>query len=288
MADRLKPSITNAMQLECTTLLNRHALVMKGGGVKGLAYVGALRVLQRHYNFDWFVGTSAGAIAAAFLAAGFTVDELEDALKQKNFADFFDSKRRWLPYNLITTGGLYPGIVFKRWVSNRVNEKLQSPAAVKLNHDPNLPGVKLRHRVTIYASTAGQKALAFDSLSPTSAEVDLAYAVRCSMSIPFLFTPQSFNGAVTLDGGIQNNFPVDALLKDHPDTKFVGLYLGPEVNLEQETQPHPILAPLLTQVRALFSIVLDAADRQALLVHRDNTVIINTQPIWNNRLSSLG
>lgn len=50
---------------------------MKGGGVKGLAYVGALSVLTSHYTFHRYVGTSAGAIAAILLAAGFTPDELE-------------------------------------------------------------------------------------------------------------------------------------------------------------------------------------------------------------------
>jgi predicted acylesterase/phospholipase RssA len=51
------------------------ALIMKGGGAKGLAYVGALQVLEQYgYKFTWFVGTSAGAITAVLLAAGYTAD----------------------------------------------------------------------------------------------------------------------------------------------------------------------------------------------------------------------
>jgi GTPase SAR1 family protein len=65
------------------------ALVMKGGGIKGLAYVGAIRELNHYYNFQWFVGTSAGAISAVLLGAGYTVDELETILKEKNFRDFW-------------------------------------------------------------------------------------------------------------------------------------------------------------------------------------------------------
>ena len=256
-----------------------YALIMKGGGVKGLAYIGALKVLMKHYQFNWFVGTSAGAIAASFLAAGFTVDELEEVLREKSFSDFLDSKLWWLLYNLITTGGLFPGKTVRIWVGNKINEKLNSADPVKLNHDPNIPGTKLKHRLTIYASTTNRKALVFDSSAPASAEVEVAYAVRCSMSMPFLFTPPTFNGAITVDGGIQNNYPVEALLEHYPDTKFVGLYLGPEVHTVTEKQSNPILAPLFDQVRSLFAIVLDAADRQALMVYREHTVIIDTRPI---------
>ena len=51
-------------------------LIMKGGGIKGLAYIGAIEELSRRYNFNWFVGTSAGAITAILLGAGYTPREL--------------------------------------------------------------------------------------------------------------------------------------------------------------------------------------------------------------------
>jgi hypothetical protein len=43
------------------------ALVMKGGGIKGLAYIGALEELNKHFRFDWFVGISAGALYGIIL-----------------------------------------------------------------------------------------------------------------------------------------------------------------------------------------------------------------------------
>jgi predicted acylesterase/phospholipase RssA len=42
--------------------------------VKGLAYVGAIKELEKYYKFDRFIGTSAGAIAAVLLGAGYTTD----------------------------------------------------------------------------------------------------------------------------------------------------------------------------------------------------------------------
>ena len=61
-------------------------LVMKGGGVKGIAYVGALEVLEEYvYRFNHFVGTSAGAITGALLAVGYKPGELGSILEKTNF-----------------------------------------------------------------------------------------------------------------------------------------------------------------------------------------------------------
>ena len=59
------------------------ALIMKGGGMKGLGYVGALQELQRFYGFDMYAGTSAGAITAALLAAGYDSQEMLAALMER-------------------------------------------------------------------------------------------------------------------------------------------------------------------------------------------------------------
>ena len=69
------------------------ALVMKGGGVKGLAYVGALEVLKDHYSFDIYVGTSAGAITAAFLGAEIELKKIEDLLRNTDFESLLKEER---------------------------------------------------------------------------------------------------------------------------------------------------------------------------------------------------
>ena len=76
------------------------AIVMKGGGVKGLAFAGALLELEKHFWFDRHVGTSAGAIAAVLLAAAYTPAELRELLLQKNFRDFMDAPSWQVPVNL--------------------------------------------------------------------------------------------------------------------------------------------------------------------------------------------
>ena len=80
-----------------------YAIVMKGGGVKGLAFAGALLELENYYWFDRHVGTSAGAIAAVLLAASYTPRELMALLLEKSFRDFMDAPW-WKRFRLIFCG----------------------------------------------------------------------------------------------------------------------------------------------------------------------------------------
>ena len=235
------------------------ALIMKGGGVKGLAYVGALEVLADEYDFQWFIGTSAGAIAAVLLAAGYTPDELKTILKGKNFRDFFDAPRykRW--WNLLVHHGKHPADSFTKWLDDLLARKLNSHDRVRLSDLP--------YRATVYASRRDKAALMFDS---EKRDADAAYAVRCSMSIPIVFIPQSDQGIRTFDGGIQNNFPVEALLREFPDAPFISLFLGPE-----------IYAPTKQTwvIKDLISIWTEASDAETVRRYRDRTVIIDPSPV---------
>ena len=235
------------------------ALVMKGGGIKGLAYVGAVEELSRCYTFNWFVGTSAGAIAAVLLGAGYSVRELQEVLQTKDFRDFFDASffRMWI--NLVFYHGLYPADSLTTWLDTLLAKKLQSPTRVRLSELP--------FRVTVYASQRGRHALKFDSFDNDAVA---AYAVRCSMSIPFVFIPQSNQGVRAYDGGLQHNYPVEELLRAYPNTPFVSLFLGPEIY-------EPVREGFV--FADLFSIWLGASDPEVVAEYRDNTVVIDPRPI---------
>ncbi len=242
-----------------------YALIMKGGGVKGLAYVGALRELstiQKPFHFSWFVGTSAGAIAAVLLAAGYQVEELETILREKDFAGFLDANPIQAASNLIFHGGLYKADTLVQWIDDLLSAKVESIGRVKLRDLP--------YRVTIYATKRGADALIFDSCDSRTQDEDAAYAVRCSMSVPFFFTPQHKSGLRVFDGGVRHNYPVEKLLKDYPDQDFIGLYLGPKPNEAQRQEGW---------IQDLISIVTEASDVDSLRKHRRRTIIIDPRPI---------
>lgn len=199
------------------------ALVMKGGGIKGLAYVGALEYLRDEYKFNWYVGTSAGAITAILLAVGYEVEELQEILETKKFKDFFDAPFYKQPYNLITKKGLHTAKAFTDWMDELLSSKFdRKPTRVTLGDIQARTG----NRVTVYASQQREKVLTFDS--ENTPEAHAAYAARCSMSIPILFTPETNQGIVAFDGGLQNNFPIRQLREDHGEIPFVSLFLGSE------------------------------------------------------------
>jgi predicted acylesterase/phospholipase RssA len=88
---------------------------MKGGGVKGIAYVGALQVLEDYeYKFQHYVGTSAGAISAALLAVGYSPQALGDVLATTNFKQFRDGYLLPSLLMLPFRKGLYTGENFSR------------------------------------------------------------------------------------------------------------------------------------------------------------------------------
>src|SRR5215216_4713179 len=72
---------------------DRHAdLVFEGGGVKGIGLAGAFEALEKHgYRRNNVAGTSAGAITAALVAAGYTAQELKDIVFDMPFSRFKDS-----------------------------------------------------------------------------------------------------------------------------------------------------------------------------------------------------
>lgn len=253
-------------------------LIMKGGGIKGLAYVGALRELEGFYNFNWFVGTSAGAIAAVLLAAGYTTAELEKELGETDFKEFFDAPFYKLPVNYFADGGLYTGVKIEEWLNKLLKSKLEQRAqdaqnGARVSDEPTLKQINVHSRVTIYASTEGQdeegkSVLEFDSGDVKDEDTPAAYAVRCSMSIPYVFQPQSRYGKAVFDGGLQNNYPVLAFLDSHPGTKFIGLYLLPAKSSGKTST-----------FSKLLSILTESADRQALSQYAAETVVIDPSPI---------
>src|SRR2546426_3096125 len=80
-------------------------LVCEGGGVKGIALVGAVAVLEeRGFQFQNLAGTSAGAIVATLLAAGYTAAEISDIIAGQNFDRFMDTT--WLDRKPVMGQGL--------------------------------------------------------------------------------------------------------------------------------------------------------------------------------------
>lgn len=234
-------------------------LVLKGGGIKGLAYIGAWEVLENRQTFDRFLGTSAGAIFAVLLAAGFSANELKTHLLELDFRMFFDARPGRRLWNLLVHRGVNPGKTLTDWLDLRLAEKCHSPTRV---HLADLP-----YRATVLACQRDTDVVAFDSYDN---DAPASHAVRCSMSIPFVFAPSSHHGLRTYDGGMRYNYPLPYLLQDDPHADFVGLYLGSETYQPGHNR---------WEMGELLDIWTTAADQRLLQQYRGQTVIIDPQPI---------
>lgn len=240
------------------------ALIMKGGGVKGLALAGAIVELEKHIEFGAFVGTSAGAIASVLLAAGADGAQLERTLREKSFRDFLDG--RWWTYawNLLSRRGLHPGDALAQWLADQLHATLGTKSDTKLSSLPK--------RAVVYACQRGGREVTFDGLDQNK-EVAAHTAARASASIPFFFCTVEHNSRRIYDGGWINNYPVEIFLRQEHEKgrkpTFVALYLG-------TTKPPPLKAPVIGE---LLAIPLEGREAELVDRYRDDTIIIDTDPV---------
>ena len=185
-------------------VIETHAdLVFEGGGVKGIGLAGALATLEeRGYRPQNIAGTSAGAITAALLAAGYTAEELREIIVSLDYRQFQD--RAWedkVPLverslSLLLDLGLYEGDRFLAWIRERLEAKGVRTFA-DLVHDEFADDPRYRSRLQVIASDVSKHELLVlprdaKKLGIEPDDLDVALAVRMSMSIPVFFEPVRF------------------------------------------------------------------------------------------------
>jgi NTE family protein len=202
---------------------NAFDLVCEGGGVKGIGLAGAYAVLEeRGYKPRNCAGTSAGAITAALIAAGYSSDELNKVILELDYRRFEDPT--WvdripvvgMPLGVVIENGVYQGDVFEDWMRGMLAEKdVHTFADLPAQWD----GAKFESRLQVIASDITARDLLVlprdaDKLGTTAADLDVARAVRMSMSIPVFFEPVRWENEntnhlhVIVDGGMLSNFPI--------------------------------------------------------------------------------
>ena len=224
---------------------NKADLVFEGGGVKGIGLAGAYSVLEEQgWEAVNVAGTSAGAITAALVAAEYTATELKEEILGLDFARFQD--RGWedrLPwfektFSLLKDLGIYEGKFFQQWMQEKLAAKGKRTFG-DLVDDPAEEDPRYRYKLHVVASDVTQRRMIVlpkdaASLGIDPDELEIAYAVRMSMSIPFFFEPVQHVNPKTnrlhtiVDGGMLSNFPVwlfDCAPGTDPDWPTFGLLL---------------------------------------------------------------
>lgn len=191
--------------------------VFEGGGMRAIGIIGALSYFEREgYTWNNVAGTSAGALIASLVSAGYSAKNLKEMIINLNFLKFLDTdKLQRFPIVGKTIGfikekGLYSGDYLEDWINNLlIAKKIYSFGDLKSNGKGELK---------IITSDITKKRLLIlpDDLPLYGIDPErfpISKAVRMSISIPFYFKPVELKGkdgiSYVVDGGICCNFPID-------------------------------------------------------------------------------
>lgn len=215
-------------------------LIMEGGGIKGIAYGGALAEMQERGLLKDIVrvaGTSAGAIQACLLAVGYSIEEIAEIIGNTNIESFNDggfvaygSKR------LIKQYGWFKGDSFLETLNNLIAKRTGNPDLTFAQLHSLAKSYPFRDLYVVGADLTNQTHVVFSY--ENYPEMRIADAVRISMSIPLYYRalwvnpegkiiedpkPED-NCRLFVDGGLLMNFPIGVF--DH--SKYIDNFEGKE------------------------------------------------------------
>lgn len=207
--------------LSIQAMPQRVALVLSGGGAKGLAHVGVLQALEKYeIPIDYIIGTSMGAVVGGLYASGYSPDSIALILSSEKY-------QNWATGEIDDKYSYY----FKQqdpdasWISIKfnyddVNRKITGKLPVTL-----IPSFELDfNTLELYADASAAASYDFNNLfipyrclaadidsnkSVIFSEGQLGTAIRASMTFPFYLQPIEIDGKLLFDGGMYNNFPAD-------------------------------------------------------------------------------
>ena len=193
----------------------RVGLVLSGGGARGLAHVGVLKLLEReHVPVDVITGTSMGAIIGGLYASGMSAAQLEDELLKVDWGSVFASrvdrqllsqrrKEEDFEISPVIEIGMHEGELRAPLgaLSGRGLETLLRRYTLPVRDVRNFDALPIPFRALATDMESGKPVVL--------SQGDLALALRSSMSVPGVFAPTEVDGRILGDGGLVDNVPVD-------------------------------------------------------------------------------
>lgn len=251
--------------------------IFEGGGVKAFGILGALCEAERR-GYTWMnvAGTSAGAVIASLIAAGYKAAEIKELVWNLDFSQFKDKDMLdRVPYiglalSLWFENGLYEGKFLENWVREKLAAKgVHTFKDLILKEFENNP--KCRYKLVIIATDVSKRKLLrlpYDirdyNIKPDDLEV--CKAVRMSATLPFFYEPYMLlyfdtnkqkRVSYIIDGGVLSNFPVWIF---DSDTEPPWPTFGFKVVEPDESAPSRIYNPF-DLFKAILSTMMEAHDK---------------------------
>ena len=190
------------------------ALVLSGGGVKGYAHLGVLRVLEReNIKIDYITGTSIGAFIGTLYSIGYTVDEIEKFLDDVNVSNFLETitdntnlslekKESLKKYSVHLSFDNELNFSFPKGLRGTGEAYLLLKGLLgKYEHMDNFDNFPIPLRIIATNLNTGE--------TKAFSKGDVAKILIASMSIPSIFEPMKIDGEIYVDGLVSRNLPVE-------------------------------------------------------------------------------
>lgn len=200
-------------------------LVLSGGGIKGISFVGAIHKLWEYgmvsdpngkLKLKGIAGASAGSIVSSLLAIGYSPDELMNIVPSIDFEKIFDDKKGIIRdgLNVLTNWGVCPGNYILELMGILIEQKTGNKDYT-ISDLYKETGVEL---VIVVTNDSYKKTIYLHPRNPEEiyANIPIRVAIRMSMSIPFAFEPYQYNNCSFVDGGVLDNYPLHVFDGEFP------------------------------------------------------------------------
>ena len=207
-------------------------IVLSGGGAKGFAHIGFLKVLEEAgIKPDYITGTSAGSLVGALYSMGYSPSELEELAKNVNWDEAMGNE---VSLNRVA---IEEKDYYSRYIIdlNIDKDKFDLPGGLVTGHQLEQLIAKLTqpyHHVNEFQKfPIPFKCVATNLETGEPVVLDsgnIVKSIRASMSIPTIFTPIEIDGKLLVDGGLVRNFPVQEVIDMGADI-VIGVYTGAQL-----------------------------------------------------------
>lgn len=229
--------ISASAQEADTTKVPKIGLVLSGGAAKGIAHIGVLRVLEEiGITPDYITGTSMGAVVGGLYALGYSASEISELNAKADWGKLLSDK---IPLNQVVFeekeeyNRYIFGIPIRNYEFKLPSGVIEGQQLGKFFSEQMWP---MTYTENYDSLPIPFHCMAVDLISGKMVEFksgNLTESVRASMSIPSLFSPESIDTALFVDGGVLRNFPVSEVLEMGADI-VIGVYVGFDEHVTKE------------------------------------------------------